>query len=218
MDTDAVIKVVQAIWQPCGISLTVGTLQRDEFTFFKAGRVNIATPGNKVNDELKTLLSGENFIPNTLNVYFVHENYDYLEPNRSHTTGITFDPTHAKKLSINQGILVQTKRHDTFSLAKILAHEIGHFFRLKHVYKRDSDNPRVDTWANRMLMYPFDDIPRANWTNDVGYGVGQRGCLITLKDLTDLKEPTKNHITDPEWISVRSIIHSKLEYIPVVDP
>jgi hypothetical protein len=40
-------------------------------------------------------------------------------------------------------------------------------------------------------------------------GFLDENCLIAMKDLVDKVNPDINHITDPEWLTVRKHINSK---------
>ena len=91
----------------------------------------------------------------------------------------------------------------------MIAHEIGHFFTLRHAQNRNFDNPALDTYARRMLMYPNVDIsPAASppgtlgnglRVNDVGYGNQECGCLLTLKN-------HQHHASDGEAMQARAAI------------
>jgi len=92
-------------------------------------------------------------------------------------------------------------------MGRLVAHEIGHFFRLEHVQRRNNDTPVTDTFGRRQLMYPFIDL--SGGTNgvtlprfdDVGYGDGSQGCLITMKN-------HEHHSTDGECPTARNAIQS----------
>jgi hypothetical protein len=89
-------------------------------------------------------------------------------------------------------------------MANIMAHEIGHFLRLRHIDDKQSKDPLEDAWSKRMLMYPSADFKvSGSMVTDVGYGKQITGALVTMKDLSDLGN-SKNHSNDAEWRTVRS--------------
>jgi hypothetical protein len=215
VNVGAVLDMAKAVWQPCGVFFTVKELKHDEFTFDKAGQINVHFVMTEAHKETKALLNSENSIPQTLNLYFVHRLYDYSDAGGNHTSGITYTHELAQKLSVKTGILLEENRWSVTQIATTLAHEIGHFLGLDHVDLRHANNPRDDTWANRMLMYPKGSLPAINlWVNDIGYGASIRGCLLTLKDLTDEKNRQENHITDPEWLKPRALLLSDGSFGP----
>lgn len=91
---------------------------------------------------------------------------------------------------VTSTVLLNRNRGDEM-LAKLVAHEMGHFFTLKHVQDRNFDNPALDTYARRMLMYPNLDISpyasapatlaNGHRVNNVGYIDHQAGVLLTIK-------------------------------------
>jgi hypothetical protein len=210
IDIAAIIEMAKAVWQPCGVFFTVKEIKHDEFTFAISGQVNIKYDVDTKATELRMLFGGQNYIPKTLNIYFVGEIFNPTDSHENGTGGITYHRAYANSLSINPGVIVavSNKEQDIVSLACTTAHEIGHFLGLVHT-ERSPSVPRNDSWTFRMLMHPGNLLPfNAAWLNDVGYGSLNRGCLITLKDLTNSNNREKNLITDPEWVKPRAILHS----------
>lgn len=192
-----IMKMARAIWLPAGVTLNVGAIENDNVTFATAGIVS----DNPFPNEINTILS-TNWVPNTINIYFVHR------IGASETLGYGLSRTTATTWGLaNPGILIADTTasgfiRDTLSWANTIAHEIGHFFRLSHVENQNADNPRDDTWSRRMLMYPLNMLTQMNnWKDQVGYGNLRRGCLITMKNLTQLA-------TDGECNTARSTISS----------
>lgn len=207
-DIGAVMDLMKVIWEPCGVSFTINPIQNDVVTFRNAGRA-------RFQDEVNTLLA-TNFIPNTINAYFI----DILEmPGVPGALGAGFSrPNSVAFGTPNPGIITAdrnmrgfSRADDVHSLGNTLAHEVGHFFTLEHPDRRSPTDAkprdfRFDTWTLRMLMHNFNTRPpRTDWRNDVGYGVGRRGALVTMKDLVDSGNPV-HHSTDNECVSARTAI------------
>ena len=187
-----------------------------------------ATAGQVVWTEHDALL-GILSIPRSINAYFINQtNPNFL--GWGFSRAFINDPANGRT---NPGIILADRdgtldRHEnTHYLANDLAHEIGHFFGLEHIDNRSPDgNPlnannfRDDTWARRCLMHNYNASaltanPPPGSPPDVGYGTnsafgnrGNRGGLVTLKDLTDANNSTTNHITDPEYMTARNTISS----------
>jgi hypothetical protein len=175
------------------------------------------------NGEVSKLLDTDS-VPKTINAYFVREIQDPT-PNRT-ILGLGISRATANSTSPkmkNPGIILadgppSLVRSYVMFWANDLAHEIGHFFTLEHVENAQITNEREDSWSRRMLMHNFNEMrgvnpfpdPPLNSTfrprfNTAGYGNGQgggrRGCMVTLKDLTQLK-------FDAEVITARKVINS----------
>jgi hypothetical protein len=220
VDIGAVIGLTRAFWRPYGIDLNVAPVVNTPYVAATAGQVVWA--------EHDALLGTLN-TPSSINAYFVSQ----TDPNWlgwGFSRAFINDPTNGRT---NPGIILADRdggfdRHlDTHYLANDLAHEIGHFFGLQHIDNRTPDgtaananNFRDDSWARRCLMHNFNAssftaTPPPGSPPDVGYGTnsalgnrGNRGGLITLKDLTDVNNSTTNHITDPEYVTARNTINS----------
>ena len=216
----AVIGMTKAFWRPYGIVINDAPVVNTPFV--------AATAGQVVWGEHDALL-GTSATPGSINAYFVSQ----TDPNMlgwGFSRAFINDPANGRT---NPGIILADRdggfdRHlDTHYLANDLAHEIGHFFGLAHVDNRSPDgtaananNFRDDTWARRCLMHNFNASlftanPPPGSPQNVGYGTnsalgnrGNRGGLVTLKDLTDANNSTTNHITDPEYVTARNTINS----------
>ena len=89
---------------------------------------------------------------------------------------------------------------DAMWWANDMAHEIGHFFTLWHPENLQPPNEREDTWSRRELMHNFNHMGTiGNWKDNVGYGNLNRGCFVSMKDLSQL-------VTDNECTTARGTI------------
>lgn len=204
VDIPAVIELVKAFWEPCGIKFLVDpVITTTDLTFAAAGDVQWGA-------EFNTLLN-TNFVNKSINAYFVNR---IVIPSLNGVLGFGASRASFAGFGLpNPGIILGdtnvngSDRHtDVHWLANDLAHEIGHFFTLEHVDRKNNNAPRNDTWSVRRLMYPGNkrgNLPGA-WQNDVGYGANYRGGLITNKNLTDSANAA-NHSTDGESLITRAV-------------
>lgn len=101
-----------------------------------------------------------------------------------------------------------------------LAHELGHFFGLAnclngntHVHAEDDpddSHKKKDIWSIRCLMYggyPKQDRPSDLWAHNVGYGDGQYGCMLTIRD--NPKDATDNEIQNARTRSSEATFYRK---------
>jgi hypothetical protein len=205
-----IMDTVKAIWRPCGVDFTVSAIQNDAVNFANAG---VAAWQAEINTLLNT-----SFVPNTINAYFINQIFIAGSPG---VLGLGFSrPNSVAFGTPNPGIILAdqipgfNRSADVHYLANDLAHEVGHFFTLEHVDRRNADNPRNDTWALRMLMHPVNTrFGNPAFRNDTGYGVdatdgaGYRGALVSMKDLTDSGNAA-HHSTDAECTTARTGIAS----------
>lgn len=188
-DVNPVFQLIKAIWQPCGIHFFVGATV-DEFipsNMNDAGKWKYI-PGKDMEDMIN---QAKHHNSDAVNIYFVNE----ID---SGGNGVLAYARRPLKRQYKRCVIAQTNVPLIDKLAATIAHELGHFFDLDHTDNKDSSNEREDIWSDdRMLMHPtvssFTFYP----------------CLITMKDLIDKYNPTVNHITDPEWLTVRKMINSK---------
>ncbi len=190
---------VRAIWRPCGVDFTINATMNDS--------LNVATPGVLSDSPFPgeiTALIATNWIPNSINVYFIHQigtggvlGYGFSRP--SSATFGTGNPAIILGDRTADGSV-----HDTAWAGNDLAHEAGHFFQLWHVNNQQPPTEREDTWARRMLMHNYNTQPTmGNWKDDNGYGdldgSARRGALVTHKHLPNIA-------TDNECSTARSAI------------
>lgn len=200
--------LASAIWRPAGVQFNVGTIQPEVFTgFAQDNTVAIA--------ERDTVL-GQNQLPGTCNMYFLHTIASGI-PNRI-TLGLGIrQETQAQEGLTHSGILIGVMNRSStgadlvHELGNDVAHEIGHFLTLSHANLVNGAG-QPDTYTRRQLMHPSNlltpaakppltatSLPRFE---DIGYGTGNnstsghRGCLLTLKD-------HPQHQTDGEVMAAR---------------
>jgi hypothetical protein len=218
MDINAMVRRLRAIWRPCGIDFRVAATVNDHITL----------PSNQVNkfdlttgtwkQELAAMLglqrtrlalaAGTN--DESINWYIIQEFVPLSATNTFVGYGESRESAQADGIT-DTGIVVAAMQfgnpRDPEFTARTLAHEIGHFFRLAHVQRRNLGNPVTDTYGRKQLMYPLSSlnggtngeaVPRFN---DIGYGDHVRGCLLTMKNHA-------HHSTDGECATARNAIHS----------
>ncbi len=206
-DVATIMRMVRAVWRPCGIAFNVLATRTEDVTFATAGIV-MDTPWDNThgaaNAEIARLLN-THYNRDTINVYFVHQ------IGTRNTLGYGFSRSIITAPDVqlpNPGIILGDTtaagdNRNTQWWANDLAHEIGHFLTLAHSGNIQAPNELEDSWARRMLMHPFnlmwghDPWPRDYDTgipfnnrplaNNVGYGADCRGCLITQKDLPQVQ-------------------------------
>lgn len=210
---------VRAIWRPCGVDFDVKA-SVDDNTILPAGVLDTLDMPAGFGDTPRVLAlqrarlglpPGTN--DNSINWYVVPRirgrnnagGFSFT------TVGLGISRDTANTIASDTGIIVTadgvTTDAEIERVARTTAHEIGHFFRLRHVQSRNADNPVKDSWGRRQLMFPLSFLPPAAAggapprTNDVGYGNLIRGCLITLKDHAQ-------HSTDGETLTARKAIQS----------
>jgi hypothetical protein len=172
----AFFRAVNDVWRAAGIELTFA--ERDV-------QIEVVN-GLAVAGQMTTNLSGApptfnefstiiNLRPdaNAINVYFVRAANEVL--------GLTFEKTVARPTGF--GIVMTDAAQ-----AHTLAHELGHYLDNDTHSETDGagNTVRRDIWVLRFLMFTFATYGHLNlapaYKNDVGYGVGQVGELIPVKD------------------------------------
>jgi hypothetical protein len=187
-DIPAIMRMARGIWRPCGIELTAGATRNEDLTFATAGVVaDEPTSGNDMSGTEVARILNTRWIPDTINVYFVHR------IGTEDTLGYGFARSKIARYHLpNPGIIIAdtdsagTFARDVQSWASTVAHEVGHFLRLEHAGNRQSPNTLKDTWAHRMLMYNYSLLSAGDFVQDVGYGDQRRGVMITMKDLPQI--------------------------------
>ncbi|MCB9841087.1 MAG: hypothetical protein H6809_05515 [Phycisphaeraceae bacterium] len=218
MPIDQMIRRLRAIWRPCGIDFNVRATVNDT-TRLPSNRVNFMDleSANWLTDvrgilglQRSRLGLAAGTRDQSINWYIIQEFVPGADG--STTVGLGVSRRTADDWGVNDtGIIVAARangaaRDHEFS-SRTLAHEVGHFFRLEHVQRRNADRPVRDTYGRRQLMYPLSSLsggtggvalPRFD---NVGYGDGVRGCLLTMKN-------HNHHSTDGECATARNAIHS----------
>jgi hypothetical protein len=205
---ERILRRIRAIWWPCGIELHAPASRPvvdDDIILSHVDQVN--DPDTDAWREVIQVLGlqrGRLGLPpgtsdQAVNWYIIARFSD------ASTVGLGISRDVANAIGADTGVFttadgVAGNDREIERVARTLAHEIGHFLSLAHVQGRNADNPVQDTYGRRQLMYPISwldpgapnaglmDLPRGN---DVSYGNGVRGCLITMKDLD-------HHATDGE--------------------
>lgn len=218
-DIAAIMAKVADIWVHAGITITVLPIQTSTVVLATADVMNdVPLPAEVARMVANRWPDGTpNWVPATINAYFVNQ------IGTRHTLGYGFSPQSFTGFGLpHPGIILGDRtassvRSGLIHYANDLAHEVGHFFTLWHAGGKEPPNEREDTWARRMLMHnfngtrghtpwpvntdtgkPFKERPRFN---DVGYGVGRRGCMITNRDLAQFSG-------DGECLTARAAILS----------
>lgn len=195
-DPEAIMRMVQAIWRPCGITFRVLATVHDEVTFAAAGEVQAPKfPGSGYKGTELATLFNTNWKADSINVYFVNQIRAKDSP-----LGLGFSPEKALKDKLpHPGIVLADTNgmtdHDLHWWANDLAHEIGHFFKLKHAGDLEVPQQLRDCWARRMLMsnlnLQFSPTAAVEFQANVGYGQPSpgmsfyRGSLVTMKRVID---------------------------------
>jgi hypothetical protein len=126
-------------------------------------------------------------------------------------TGSLGHPVDPGVITVDNGV---TSDREQERVGRTLAHEIGHFLGLEHCHNRHANNPALDTYSRRALMYPLSWLDPAhtdpNLANqprfdDAGYGNRVRGCLLTIKD-------HPQHNTDGECRTCHDTIQNRRWY------
>jgi hypothetical protein len=211
-DVAQIMQKVRAIWCHYGITFdSSGGDTTEELTVPNVTRMrDDPWPG-----DLPRVLA-LNHVPNTINVYLVERigTGDTLGYGISRASAREFGLPHPGIVLADQS---GSPRFGVMHWANDLAHEIGHFFGLWHVDKREPPRELQTYWARRQLMHNFNGMRASNvWpapmsngrayrnrpmSDDVGYGEGCRGCLVTLK-------ATPHTLADNQAATARATISS----------
>jgi len=194
------VEEINSIYRPTGIRFDIkpGHFGRFEInkTLKKFGDRQFSRPG-KVNDkedelqkkgqwpipEFSSVLNTD-FERNAVNLYFVHRALGFA--------AAAVDQTTARPFGF--GIIVADRykaRHVPPDPAFILAHELGHYLEVEHADQvadptkaGSRRSVRADMWTLRELDFSGTVVHKTlPHHRDVGYGDGQAGKLIWLKDL-----------------------------------
>jgi len=221
-DIDTLIAEVNRQWRPGGIEFTVDTRKDDTNLTNQVSRNGIAptdgallcpvygaTP-QEANENF-TRLMATNRVNRRLNIHFVRQ------IRTATASGAPFYIGFGS--SAEKGLVVSDTTSDQETQAHTISHELGHILNLAgigHSVSEDAhsdDDPqwntsvparRHDLWTRRRLMYYMVGLNTddrigtgGRYTfagNDVGYGAGRSGHMITIKNLT--QDATDNEYTD----------------------
>jgi hypothetical protein len=192
---------INAIFRPSGIRFDVkadffGTFAIDrtlktfgDREFSRPGKVNdkedeLGKQGKHPVPEFSSVINTE-FEKNAVNLYFVHRSLGF--------TAAAFDPGIPRPFGF--GIVVSDRykaRHAPPDPAFVLAHELGHYVDIGHAdqvldFSKSGSvrSIRADMWTLRELDFSGTVVHETvRHHRDLGYGDGQAGKLIWLKDLT----------------------------------
>lgn len=222
-DITNLMNEVNRMWRPCGIEFNVDTQRNNTDLTNQVARNGINPTdgallcpvyGSGETNENFSRLMATNPVANRLNIYFVRE---------IRTASADGSPFYIGfGSSFHRGCVVSDSTEDLETQAHTLAHELGHILNLAgigHTVPEDAhadDDPqwnatvtrrRHDLWTRRRLMYYMVGLNVADRTgrggryafagNDVGYGEGRPGHMITIKNLA-------NDRTDNEYADARN--------------
>jgi hypothetical protein len=204
----AILLRVRKVWRPCGVDFTINATVQDNITLPSNLTDRLDDAGGWTADHNALLrlqrtrlglAAGTN--DQSVNVYIIPR---YKEPSTFVGYGISRETATASGMT-DTGISVITNGVNGNAVeeertARTIAHEIGHFLRLKHVEEKNASDPVQYTYGRRQLMFPISRVP-AGRVNDFGNGAGFRGHLITMKNLA-------HHSTDGEADRARRTIRS----------
>lgn len=219
-DIDTLMAEVNRQWRPAGIEFTIDTRKDDTNLTNQVARGGFPPTdgallcpvyGSGEANENFTRLMATNRVDRRLNVHFVHE---------IRTASANGEPFYIGFGSSAERGLVVSDTADPLELqAHTLAHELGHILNLSgvgHSVPEDAhsdDDPqwntsvpvrRHDLWTRRRLMYYMVGLNSddrigtggryAFAGTDSGYGPGNPGHMITIKNLT--QDATDNECAD----------------------
>ena len=173
----ALLTQVNAIWRPAGIQFQNPPSTRNEVIngFAVAGQMTTNLGGAPPSwNEFSTIIN-TNHSNTRINIYCVRT--------ANEVNGLTYDNDIARPNGY--GIVIP----DAAS-AFDLAHELGHFLDLDSHADEDAGGNSIhqDMMSLRRLMYSGWPPAAPAHRNNVGYGAGQYGALISVKDFPNAVE------------------------------
>lgn len=183
----AVFQEVNAIWRPAGIEFRLDEFVRTNVNGFAvAGQVTTNTNGTPPSWNEFSRLINTNFSRTKINIYCIVQN-------NGEWIGLTFDNDVARPAA---GVAATTEGYgiavEDAATPNTFAHELGHYLDLDDHANADAAGAvvRRDIWVRRCMMSTprtWGDLtaatpPEPGHRNDIGYGAGLRGALITLKN------------------------------------
>jgi len=199
-----ILRRVRKIWRPCGIDFTINATVNDTITLGSNITDTFDNASTFVGDirQILGLQRARLGLPagtndESINMYMI----DTFSDGRYVGFGISRDS--ATRYGSDTGILINCTGVNGNAVAeertaRTVAHEIGHFLRLKHVEEKNAADAVEYTYGRWQLMFPLSTFNDGRVRN-FGNGRGMRGHLLTLKN-------HQHHSTDGECdIARRSI-------------
>jgi hypothetical protein len=208
IDMNSVMKMVKALWAPCGIEFDIHPT--------KSFAVSMPTANIMRFTDVNTVLAAQ-WKAKAINIYIVKEIDGALGLGISKAVHAGFGINKPCVFAGMQSGGVARGHGDNYWWANDLAHELGHFFTLWH----PSDSPnaiRYETWSMRFLMHNYNYTGRAgppgassDWPtfNNFDYGKHSSGNpfragLISLKNVRTGTSAGR----DAQWSTSRNHILS----------
>ncbi|HBP21736.1 MAG TPA: hypothetical protein DEA08_28625 [Planctomycetes bacterium] len=200
-----ILRRVRKIWRPCGIDFTINATINDNITLgsnITDTFDNASTWAGDIRQILglqRTRLSlpaGTN--DQSINMYMIDT---FSNPG---FVGYGISRDTADSIGSDTGIVINCAGVNGNEVqeertARTVAHEIGHFLRLKHVEEKNAADAVEYTYGLWQLMYPKSWVPADARIKEFGNGTRARGHLITLKN-------HQHHSTDGECDTARRSI------------
>ncbi len=194
------VEGINRIFRPTGIRFDIKANHFGKFSIDKTlrsfGSRPFGRPG-KVNDKEDELIKkglwpspefssviNTDFEKNAVNLYYVHRALGF--------TAAAFNPSIARPFGFGVVVTDEYKvRDDPPDPAFVIAHELGHYVDVEHADQVSDPSKagqvrsvRADMWTLRELDFSGTVVHKTvPHHRDVGYGDGQAGKLIWLKDL-----------------------------------
>ncbi|MCB9845608.1 MAG: hypothetical protein H6811_06450 [Phycisphaeraceae bacterium] len=190
---------VNGVWQPAGVRFNFGTTREHDYFGYSRDNVALRQPAGVAVGTRGHVVS-QHQVPNTINAYFVaHITEGVLGTGVNRDTLGLLSWTKPGIIVAVEGSVVgatgalfsRPSSGDALyqEIINDVSHELGHFLTLPHAAQVNSPG-RADTFTRKCLMHPNNLLPQAGSGNirfdDIGYGTGHRGCLITTKAHTNI--------------------------------
>ena len=195
-DMEKVFKVANRILWPYGIEFEfLAWRERKSVTLSNAGQIT----WSKVNEEFKKIATSkaadeQSCEDDKLNLFIVRR----IDSALGITYSTLYYPGQWPLTGIAMGNINEPGNLTIVAKAITLAHELGHFMGLSDFFNKpirfhaeddpNKSNKKKDIWSIRKIMYgewPKSARPSDSWAHDIGYGDGQPGCMISLRNLAD---------------------------------